>query len=116
MSKGNTPWVEEGPLRTRFRLDPSGSKNSVSLVKETNQADRNIIMANTAEMRKEIDGNKKAGDLGFGRLVGRIPIVDFIRIQKSHPDLFSPDPEVARRATVRFFNSTEGAPYRVRRA
>ena len=45
-----------------------------------------------------------------------IPIVDFLRIQKTHPDLFSPDREMARKATIKFFNSTEGKPYRVQRA
>ena len=106
-----TPWLNEGPLRTRFWDQSTGSKGSTQLVKEVQQPDRDIIMANTAELAK--DGSP---DLGFGRLVGRIPIVDFIRLQETHPDLFNPDADIARPAVVKFFNSTEGKQYRVNKA
>ena len=72
-------------------------------------------MRNTALMRDEAEGTKM-GDMSFGRLVGRIPIVDFLRLEKTHPDLFSPDVETARKATIKFFNSSEGAQYRIRKA
>ena len=106
-----TPWINDGPLRVRYWDQPTGSKLTTQLVKQTDQPDRDIIMANTAEMRKEAPGN-----MSFGRLVGRLPIIDFIKLQKSHPDLFSPDIQIAKAATVKFFNSTEGAPFRVQRA
>ena len=116
MSRGATPWVDSGSgLRARFAVDPTGSKRTTTLVKETNQPDRNIIMRHVAEKRKEADaGGVK--DMSFGRYVGEIPLIDFLRIQKTHPDLFSPDVEIARKATIKFFNSTEGAPYRVKKA
>ena len=113
---GKTPWIVEGDLRVRYWDQPTGSKHTTQLVKETNQPDRNIIMRNTRTMRDAASLGEKPKDLSFGRFVGRIPIVDFLRIQKSHPDLFSPDVEIARKATIKFFNSTEGAPYRVQRA
>lgn len=116
---GYTPWVDAGTgaLRARFRMDPTGSKHVARLVKETNQPDRNVIMQNTAEMRKAAETeSSKLGDMSFGRLIARIPIVDFYRIQQTHPDLFAGDPETVRKAVIRFFNSPEGAPYRVRKA
>ncbi len=113
---GKTPWLNEGPIRVRWWDQPTGSKLYTELVKETNQPDRNIIMADTAQKRKDASLGDKPRDLSFGRFVGRLPIVDFLRIQKSHPDLFSPDADIARKATIKFFNSTEGAPYRVQRA
>ncbi len=109
-------WVQEGPLRARFRMDATGSKTTHRLVKEVNQPDRNLIMADTANLRKEAELGNGPRDLSFGRLVGRIPIVDFIRIQENHPDLFSPDGEAARKATIKFFNSSDGAKYRIKRA
>ncbi|MEE9366414.1 MAG: hypothetical protein V3W44_06990 [Dehalococcoidales bacterium] len=106
-----TPWVDEGPLRARFWDQSTGSKLGTELVREVNQPDRDKIMANTQEMAKE-----GTPDLSFGRLVARIPIVDFYRLQKSHPDLFNPDADIARPAVVKFFNSTEGKAYRVNKA
>ena len=48
-----TPWVSEGPLRARFWDQSTGSKMESQLVREVNQPDRDVIMANTAEMAKE---------------------------------------------------------------
>ncbi len=112
---GATPWINEGPLRVRYSEDPTGSKDTTRLVKETNQVDRNLIMADTAEARKSAEAGE-VKDLGFGRLVGRIPLIDFLRIQKSHPDLFSPDVETARKATIKFINSADGRQYRIKKA
>ncbi len=113
---GKTPWINEGELRVRYWDQPTGSKLTTQLVKETNQPTRNAVMADTAYERKEASLGNKPRDLSFGRFVGRMPIIDFLRIQKSHPDLFCSDAEIARKATIKFFNSIEGKPYRIQRA
>lgn len=106
-------WITEGPLRQRYHLQPTGSKRSVQLVRELNQPDRNLICATNQELAK---ADTKPRSLSFGRFLGSIPMVDYYLLQKSHPDIFSPDPEIARPALVKFWNSTEAQPFRVQRA
>ena len=113
---GKTPWITEGDLRVRYWDQPTGSKHTTQLVKHTNQPTRDLVMADTAFERKEAELGNKPRDLSFGRLVGRIPIIDALRLQKENPDLFSPDMQIAKQATVDWVNSTEGKPFRIQRA
>lgn len=116
---GWSDWVPAGTgdLRVRYRVQPTGNKNETQLVKEVNQHSRDAIMADTAKLRDDAESHQgKPRDMSFGRFVGRIPMVDFLRLQKSHPDLFSPDAEIARKATIKFMNSAEGRQYRVQKA
>lgn len=108
-----TDWVTEGPLRQRYHLQPTGSKRSVQLVKELNQPDRDLICHRNQELAK-MDSSPR--DLDFGRFLGSIPFVDFIRLQNETPEIFSPDPDIARPALIKFWNSPEAAPFRVQRA
>ena len=116
MSKGWTPFTSnDGELHTRFNVAPTGSKRVTRLERQIVQPGRDAIMEQIKTERAAADdGDLK--DMSFGRYVGSIPMLDMLTIQKNHPDLFSPDVEIARKATIKFFNSTEGAPYRVKRA
>ena len=109
-------WVQEGPLAVSFHEQPTGSKNTTELVKTVIQPDRNRIMLDTQIMRDEASLGGAPKDLSFGRLVGRLPLVDALRLKKEQPDLFSPDMAIAKAATIKFFNSSEGKPYRIQRA
>lgn len=44
----------------------------------------------------------------------RIPELDLVKLKMANPDLGSPDGAIRRAAWVRFFNSPESLPYRVR--
>lgn len=113
---GWSDWVTDGALRTRFRMQPTGSKRNHELVRELNQPDRDLILTNVKKARDEVETGATIKDLSFGRYLGTIPTIDLLKLQETHPDLFSPDGEIARKATIRFFNSSEGAKFRVQRA
>lgn len=106
----NTPWIKEGPLAVRFR-DEQGH-----LVKETVDTGREFILEENKRLANEVTQGNKPRSLSFGRYLGSVPMLDIIKWQKEHPDLFSPDREVARKALVKFWNSSEGRPYRVQKA
>jgi hypothetical protein len=110
---GATDWITEGALRTRFHQQPTGSKRSVELVRELNQPDRDLICSTNVEKAK---ADKKPRDLSFGRFLGSIPLVDYYRLQKTHPEIFASDPEIARPALIKFWNSSEAAPFKVQKA
>jgi len=50
---------------------------------------------------------------GLGRWALSFPKTHIPRLAARWPDLFSPDPATLYRATVRFLDSPESAPYRV---
>jgi len=106
----NTPWVKDGDLASRFRMEGN------TLVKETVKPNRASIMEQNKRDANNVTQGKRPKDLSFGRFLGSVPMIDIIDWQKKHPDLFSPDPEIARKALIKFWNSTEGAPYRVQKA
>ena len=112
---GWTPYIEEGPLRARFKTEPGGSRTT-TLVRELSQPGRDAILEQNKLAAIEASTGNKPRALSHGRYLGSIPILDFLKLQKSHPDLFHPDPAVKRAATIKWFNSTEGRPYRVQRA
>ncbi len=106
-------WVYEGPLRQRYKVQPTGSKHTTELVRELNQPDASRIYQENQEMAKAID---RPANLSFGRWLGRIPKVDYYRLRQERPEIFSNDPEIARPALIRFWNSPEAAAFRVQRA
>jgi hypothetical protein len=108
-----TDWITEGPLRQRYHLQPTGSKRSAQLVVEQEQPDRNLICNTNVELAK---ADSKPRDLSFGRYLGSIPLVDYQRLKKTRPEIFSNDPEIARPALIKFWNSADAAPFRVQRA
>jgi hypothetical protein len=106
----NTPWLQNGDLAARWRVE--GEK----LVRETVQPNRDRIMEQNKQDAVEVAQGNRPKDLSFGRYLGSVPFQDMLMWQKKHPDLFSPDVEVARKALIKFWNSTEGRPYRVQKA
>ena len=106
----NSPWVKDGDLAARFRMEGN------TLVKETVQPNRTLILEQNKRDANQITQGNRPRDLSFGRFLGSVPQIDIIHWQKKHPDLFSPDPEIARKALIKFWNSSEGAPYRVQKA
>jgi hypothetical protein len=111
---GWTPLVHEGPLAARFKTEHGGKRTT--LVKETTQPERDLILGSIAEERKAASLGDGPKDLQHGRYLGSIPLLDFMNLQESHPDLFSPDAEIARKATIKFWNSSEAELFRVQRA
>ena len=106
-----TDWIYEGPLRQRYIQQPTGSKRSVELVRELNQPSRNLICELNQERAKG-----PVRDLSFGRYLGSSPRVDYLRLKKEQPDIFSPDPDIARPALIKFWNSPDAVAFRVQRA
>ncbi len=53
------------------------------------------------------------GTQTWGRHFMRIPIADFPKLEKSHPDLFSKDSQVSSAAMLEFERSDASLPYRV---
>jgi hypothetical protein len=93
-------WVTHGDTVTRVISQPG----------------RNEILAQNAELATGIAQGDKIKDLSFGRYLGSVPMVDILNWQVNHPDLFSDDAQIARKALIKFWNSSEGRPYRVQRA
>ena len=99
-------WFNEGSIASRTLLEDGKA------IVHQYQADRDLIM----ESNKLRSIGDKPRDLSFGRYLGSIPLIDVLKLQKTHPDLFSPDAEIARAATIKFFNSSEGRGFRVQKA
>ncbi len=116
MANGWTAPITEGPLQVRFKTETGDSKGHTLLVRELSQPGRDEVLEFNKLAAIEASTGNKPRDLSFGRYLGSIPVLDFLNIQKSHPDLFSSDPGIARPALIKFWNSTEGRPYRVQRA
>lgn len=106
----NTPWIKEGPLAARFRTEGD------LLIKETEDMGEQFILEENKRLANEVTQGNKPRDLSFGRYLGSVPMLTLLKWQKTHPDLFSPDAETARKALIKFWNSTEGRPYRVQKA
>lgn len=104
--RDNTPWIDEGSLRARFRQVDD------KLVRETNQPDRNLIMDNIVEERKH---SPRQNFLG-GYKVASIPLVDWERVKLKYPELESCDPELAKAALIRFSNDSEMSQYKFKGA
>ena len=105
---GNTPWIDEGPLRARFRTE------SGHLVRETNQPGHGLIMK---EIQKERESGERQSFMG-GYKVATIPENDLPFVRLCHPDLFAPgaDSDLRKRALVAFSNDPRMSDYRIRKA
>lgn len=80
------------------------------LVNEWEQPSRSLIL----EANRQAATDRDARTMGWGEPVLRIPQVDYELLKQSHPQLFQGDAQQKRAAWVRFLNSPESAPYRVR--
>ena len=107
MSAGdNTPWINEGGLRVRYREEQG------HLVKEWDQPDRGLILDHVSELKK-MDQIVKAS----GWFIGSVPLFDWERIVlPKYPELQSSDPELTKKALIRFSNDPDMKPYLVRKA
>ncbi len=102
----NTPWINEGPLRVRFREEQG------HLVKELNQPDRDVIMGSIHEDKKL---KQKTSALGYK--VASIPLVDWERVVKKYPEFMDRcDSELKRNALVRFSNDPDMSQYILKKA
>ena len=102
----NTPWLYEGALRKRFRVEQG------HLISELNQPDRDLIMDQIQDERR---GAPRQSFLG-GYKVGSIPLVDLERVKLAYPDLFAGDLETKKRALIRFSNDPKMAEFLIKRA
>lgn len=103
-----SPWINEGPLRVRFREEHG------HIVRELNQPSRDAIMDATQDERR--DGRRQSF-LG-GYKVGSIPLVDLERVIEKYPEFRSKEAskEDKKKALVRFSNDPEMQQYLVRKA
>ena len=109
MSAGdNTPWINEGTLRVRFREEAG------HLVREINQPDHGLIMK---MVQKERETAPRQNFLG-GYKVATIPENDLPFVRKCHPELFAAgaDADLRKRALIKFSNDPRMADYRIKRA
>lgn len=104
--RDNTPWINEGSLRARFRQ--VGDK----LVRETNQPDRDLVMENIVEERKH---SPRQNFLG-GYKVASIPLVDWERVKLKYPELESKDADLAKKALIRFSNDPDMSEFKFKGA
>ncbi len=73
-------------------------------------AERRAIL----EDNRAVRNNRAARHLDWAQPHLRIPELDLVKLKQANPDLDSPDGAIKRAAWVRFFNSPESLPYRVR--
>ena len=104
--RDNTPWINEGSLRARFRQ--VGEK----LVRETNQPDRDLVMDTIVEERKH---SPRQNFLG-GYKVASIPLVDWERVKLKYPELESCDADLAKKALIKFSNDPDMAEFKFKGA
>ncbi len=105
-ANANTPWINEGPLRVRFREEQG------HLVKELNQPDRDVIMSSIQEEKKL---TQRKSSLGYK--VASIPLLDWENVIKKYPEFMEAcDSELKRNALIRFSNDPDMACYRLKRA
>ena len=106
----DSPWIEQDGFAVRY------TEEQGQLVKKSRQINREAILEQNKRDANNVTQGIRPRDLSFGRYLGSVPMQDILRWQKSHPELFSPDQEIARKALIKFWNSSEGRPYRVQRA
>lgn len=104
----NTPWINEGTLRARFREEAG------HLVRETNQPDHRLILK---EVQKERESGTRQSFLG-GYKVATIPTNDLPFVRQCHPELFAAnaDADLRKRALVKFSNDPRMSIYRIKKA
>ena len=96
----------DGVTVSKYRYHAADKK----IYREIVQPDRDLILANNAELRK----NKGViRDLSFGRLAMRIPHVDMHYLKKKYPVLTDGDEHAVVKFWLKFVNTTEAEPYKV---
>jgi hypothetical protein len=74
---------------------------------------RNAILERNKRLRA--DSGAPLRDLpGIGRLALSIPALDWEHIRKKYPELESTDGQTKRNAIIKFVNSSDSLPYKVR--
>lgn len=109
MSAGdNTPWINEGTLRARFREEAG------HLVREINQPGHADIMK---LIQQERDSGIKTPFLG-GYKVATIPENDLPFVRLCHPELFAAgaDADLRKRALIKFSNDPRMSDYKIKKA
>ena len=102
--------MNDGVMGREFRTAPGEPGKVYSrLVMSTNI--RGAILDRNAELRKNPGVIK---DWQHGRLALSIPLLDHERLKVTRPDMFSEDKQTRERALVKFINSPDSAPYKVR--
>jgi hypothetical protein len=95
----------DGVTVSKFRLQSDGM-----IHREIVQPDRDLILANNAELRK----NKGViRDLSFARLALRVPLVDMYALKEKYPILANGSNEEIKRFWHRFIKTSEAEPYKV---
>jgi hypothetical protein len=75
------------------------------------QANRHQLLEVVAATRRE---HPIADREGLGRWALSVPYVDWLELRRKYPDLASPDGQIKSAAWLRFIQSDESAPYRMR--
>lgn len=94
MARGETPWINEGPLRKRYRMEGD------QLITELNQPDRDLIVDSIQTEKREAPVQRTMG----GYKVASIPLVDLERVRKAYPAIFErgADQDLRARELVKF--------------
>lgn len=95
----------DGVLFANWRIEGD------NLVREVKQPSRERILNFNAEVQKQPDIVR---ELEWGAMAMNIPEQDLQALQKQYPDLNCKDGEIRTRAWMKFYNSSESIPYRVR--
>lgn len=66
------------------------------------------------ESNRAVRNDRTARRMDWGQPHLRIPEVDLELLKQRNPELSAPDGQVRRAAWIKFYNSPESAPYRVR--
>ena len=77
----------------------------------TTQPMERLILETNAELRK---CEPMADREGLGRWALSVPFLKWVELRRKYPDLASTCAEVKSRAWLRFINSPESAPFKVR--
>ena len=105
----NSPWLNTGALRTRFRVEQG------SLVRETQQPGYNDILA-----QNQLERNMPKQRFLGGWKVASIPVNDLAAVYAKYPELNTHagqcDRQEYERAVVRFTNDPEFAHCVIKRA
>ena len=81
------------------------------LVRRIRQPREDAILDANAELRKNPDALRPLSFMGWALC---IPELHWLRLQKTHPELFAPDAATQQSAWRLFLASSEADPYRVR--
>lgn len=82
-----------------------------NLVRRIRQPREDLILDANAELRKNPDALRTLPGMGWALC---IPELHWLRLRKTHPELFAPDATTQQKAWHRFIASSEADQYRIR--